>query len=171
MSMTSSKASATTLSLSASKARAFGIVKDDLDDPHFFTTWQALCCRLDAIDTNWQVHFSEPVAVSDYITMQCRLMIRGVTREATGSDKGCLIHVGDSNIGIYAPEQAMINAFRNAAMQFGVMIPFWQDRSKKPPDSNHDLESVVTILRKMQRKQNANKSFARLRALVSLMRR
>ena len=132
MSMTSSKASAPTLSLSASKARAFGIIKDDHDDSHFFATWQALCCRLDAINPNWQVHFSEPIAVSDYITMQCTLVIGEVSREATGSNKGCLIQVGDSNIGIHAPEQAMINAFRNAAMQFGVMIPFWKTVPRSP---------------------------------------
>jgi hypothetical protein len=155
------------LSLSASKARSFGIAENSHDASKFFTIWQALCARLDAINPNWQVHFSEPVAVSDYITMRCTLELGTVSREATGSDKGCVIRVGTSTIGIHAPERAMLNAFCNAATQFGIVINY----TKKPPDTNHDLESVVTILRKMQRKQKIKRGFKSLAAVVNLMTR
>ena len=79
----SSNPSEAMLSLSASKARSFGIVENNHDASKFFEIWQGLCARLDAFNPNWQVHFSEPVAVSDYITMRCRLELGDVTREAT----------------------------------------------------------------------------------------
>ena len=156
------------LSLSASKARSFGIAENSHDESKFFAVWLELCARLDAINPNWQVHFSSPVAISDYITMRCKLELGDVTREATGSDKGCLIRVGASTIGIHAPERAMLNAFCNAATQFGIILK----HTKKPPDTNnHDLESVVTILRKMQRKQKIKRGFKSLAAVVGLMSR
>jgi len=162
-----SKPSDQILSLSASKARSFGIAENNHDASKFFAVWQALCARLDAINPNWQVHFSSPLAVSDYITMRCTLELGDITREATGSDKGCLIRVGASTIGIHAPERAMLNAFCNAATQFGIVLNY----TKKPPDTNHDLESVVTILRKMQRKQKIKRGFKSLAAVVGLMTR
>lgn len=163
----SSKPSDQILSLSASKARSFGIAENNEDASKFFAVWQALCARLDAINPNWQVHFSSPLAVSDYITMRCTLELGDITREATGSDKGCLIRVGASTIGIHAPERAMLNAFCNAATQFGIILNY----TKKPPDTNHDLESVVSILRKMQRKQKIKRGFKSLAAVVGLMTR
>jgi len=163
----SSNPSEPILSLSASKARSFGITENSHDASKFFAVWQALCARLDATNPNWQVHFSSPVSISDYITMRCTLALGDITREATGSDKGCLIQVGTSIIGIHAPERAMLNAFCNAARQFGVNL----NHTKKPPDSNHDLESVVSILRKMQRKQKIKRGFKSLAAVVSLMTR
>ncbi|MDX2254710.1 MAG: hypothetical protein NW214_04265 [Pseudanabaenaceae cyanobacterium bins.39] len=153
------------LSLSASKARSFGIAENSHDTSNFFAVWQALCAHLDAINLSWQVHFSEPLAVSDYITMRCVLEVGDITREATGSDKGCLIQVGKSTIGIHAPERAMLNAFCNAATQFGIVLSY----AKKPPDTNHDLESVVTILRRIQRKQKLKRGFKSLAAVASLM--
>ncbi|PZV10841.1 MAG: hypothetical protein DCF20_20685 [Pseudanabaena sp.] len=166
-----SKPSAPILSLSASKARSFGIAENCHDASEFFAIWQGLCSRLDAINTNWQVHFSSPLAVSDYITMRCTLILGDITREATGSDKGCLIQIGASTIGIHSPERAMLNAFCNAATQFGISIPFWQTRAKKPPDNRADLEHVVDILRKLQRKQKLNQGFKSLGSLVRLMTR
>lgn len=163
----SSNPSEAILSLSASKARSFGITENNHDASQFFAIWQALCARLDAINPHWQVHFSSPLAVSDYITMRCTLELGAVTREATGSDKGCLIQVGASTIGIYAPERAMLNAFCNAATQFGIILNY----TKKPPDSNQDLESVVSILRKMHRKQKIKRGFKSLITMVSLMTR
>jgi hypothetical protein len=162
-----SKPSDQILSISASKARSFGIAENNHDAYKFFAVWQALCARLDAINPNWQVHFSSPLAISDYITMRCTLELGDITREATGSDKGCLIRVGASTIGIHAPERAMLNAFCNAATQFGIVLNY----TKKPPDTNHDLESVVTILRKMQRKQKIKRGFKSLAAVVGLMTR
>jgi len=106
----SSTPSEPVLSLSASKARSFGIVENNHDTSQFFVVWQALCARLDAINPNWQVHFSSPLAVSNYITMRCTLELGDISREATGSDKGCLIQVGESTIGIHSPERAMLNA-------------------------------------------------------------
>jgi hypothetical protein len=163
----SSNPSEAMLSLSASKARSFGIVENNHDASKFFEIWQGLCARLDAFNPNWQVHFSEPVAVSDYITMRCRLELGDVTREATGSDKGFLIQVGVSTIGIHVPEHAMLNAFCNAATQFGIILSYTQ----KPSDNNHDLKSVVTILRKMRRKQKIKRGFKSLAAVVSFMTR
>ena len=163
----SSNPSEPILSLSASKARSFGITENNHDASKFFAIWQALCARLDAINPHWQVHFSAPLVVSDYITMRCRLEVGDITREATGSDKGCLIQVGNSTIGIHAPERAMLNAFCNAATQFGIVL----HHTKKPPDSKHDLESVVTILRKLQRKQKIKRGFKSLAAIVALMTR
>jgi len=175
-------ASTPVLSLSASKARSFGISENthgDTASSEFFTVWQMLCSRLDAFKqnspnnsyNNWQVSFSNPVAVSDYITMRCLLTIDGITREATGSDKGCLIQVGSSTIGVHAPERAMLNAFCNAAVHFGIILPFYQIRAQKPPDDHHDLESVVSILRKMQNKQKLKRGFKALSSLVGLMSR
>ncbi|WP_156341365.1 hypothetical protein [Pseudanabaena sp. 'Roaring Creek'] len=166
--------SAPILSLSASKARSFGISENVVgqnESSEFFTVWQMLCSRLDAHKDNWQVSFSSPVAVSDYITMRCLLTVGGITREATGSDKGCLIQVGETAIGVHAPERAMLNAFCNAALHFGIVLPFKHLRAKKPPDDNHDLEAVVNILRKMQRKQKMKRGFTALANLAGLMGR
>ena len=173
--------SAPILSLSASKARSFGISENNSgnnDDSEFFTVWQMLCSRLDTHkgnfqndSRNWQVSFDTPVAVSDYITMRCMLTIGNITREATGSDKGCLIRVGSSVIGVHAPERAMLNAFCNAAVHFGIFLPFKQIRDKKPPDDNHDLKAVVTILRKIQHKQKMKRGFKALAAIFGLMTR
>jgi len=162
------------LSLSASKARSFGIsekiVGNDTSS-EFFAVWHMLCSRLDTRKGNWQVSFSSPVAVSDYITMRCLLTVGGITREATGSDKGCLIQVGTSSIGVHAPERAMLNAFCNAAVHFGIILPFKQIRAKKPPDDTQDLEAVVSILRKIQRKQKMKRGFKALANLANLMTR
>ena len=167
----STEPSAPILSLSASKARSFGIAEKCHGDSEFFAIWQALCSRLDALDTNWQVNFTSPISVSGYMTMRCSLTLGAVTREATGSDKGCLIRVGISTIGIHSPEKAMLNAFCNAAAQFGIILPFWKNRAKKPPDDRSDLEHVVKILRRLQRKQQIKRSFKSLVALVGLMSR
>jgi len=144
------------LLLSASKARSFGIAADSASDrqnfSEFFAIWLMLCSRLDALGQDWQVSFSDPVAVSDYITMRCSLTIDGIKREATGSDKGCLIQVGSATIGVHAPERAMLNSFCNAAAQFGVILPFGQLRNNKSPDNREDLMEVVKILRKLQHK-------------------
>lgn len=151
-----SHASDPILLLSASKARSFGIAANSGSDRHnfseFFTVWLMLCSRLDALGQDWQVSFSDPVAVSDYITMRCSLTIDRVRREATGSDKGCLIQVGSTTIGVHAPERAMLNSFCNAASQFGVILPFAKLRNKKPPDKREDLMEVVKMLRKLQHK-------------------
>lgn len=158
-----SDASEPILLLSASKARSFGIAThhsscsegDRQNYSEFFTVWLMLCSRLDALSHDWKVSFSDPVAVSDYITMRCSLTIDRVTREATGSDKGCLIQVGEATIGVHAPERAMLNSFCNAAAQFGVLLPFARLRAKKPPDHREDLMEVVKILRQMQRKHKS----------------
>ena len=154
-----SDASDPILLLSASKARSFGIATHSEGDrqnySEFFTVWLMLCSRLDALSHDWKVSFSDPVAVSDYITMRCSLTIDRVTREATGSDKGCLIQVGEATIGVHAPERAMLNSFCNAAAQFGVLLPFARLRTKKPPDNREDLMEVVKILRQMQRKHKS----------------
>jgi len=166
--------SAPILSLSASKARSFGISENIVGNnasSEFFAIWQMLCSRLDAHKGNWQVSFSSPVAVSDYITMRCLLTVGDITREATGSDKGCLIQVGASTIGVHAPERAMLNAFCNAAVHFGIFLPFKQIRAKKPPDDKHDLETVVNILRKIERKQKMKRGFKALVNLAGLMTR
>lgn len=151
-----SPASDPILLLSASKARSFGIAANSEGDRHnfseFFTVWLMLCSRLDALGQDWQVSFSDPVAVSDYITMRCSLTIDHVRREATGSDKGCLIQVGSTTIGVHAPERAMLNSFCNAAAQFGVILPFAKLHTKKPPDKREDLLEVVKMLRKLQHK-------------------
>jgi hypothetical protein len=167
-------ASAPILSLSASKARSFGISENIVGNnssSEFFAVWQMLCSRLDAIKGNWQVSFSSPVAVSDYITMRCFLTIGDITREATGSDKGCLIQLGSSTISVHAPERAMLNAFCNASVHFGVILPFKHLRTKKPPDDKHDLEAVVSILRKIQHKQKMKRGFKALASLTHLMSR
>ncbi len=155
-----SNASDPIMLLSASKARSFGIAAkcggDRENFSEFFTVWLTLCSRLDAFGHDWQVSFSDPVTVSDYITMRCSLTIDGITREATGSDKGCLIQVGSATIGVHAPERAMLNSFCNAAAHFGVLLPFGKLRGKKPPDSNReDLMEVVKMLRKLQRKHKS----------------
>jgi hypothetical protein len=155
-----SNASDPILLLSASKARSFGIAAKCVGDRHnfsgFFTVWLMLCSRLDALGSDWQVRFADPVGVSDYITMRCSLTIDGISREATGSDKGCLIQVGSSTIGVHAPERAMLNSFCNAAAQFGVLLPFGMLKGKKPPDANReDLMEVVKMLRKLQRKHTS----------------
>lgn len=172
----SSDASAPILSLSASKARSFGIsenIDGDTSSAEFFATWQMLCSRLDAHPHNspksWQVSFSNPVAVSDYITMRCKLSVGDITREATGSDKGCL--QARFSKGVHAPERAMLNAFCNAAISFGIILPSYPIRAHKPPDANQDLESVVSILRKMQNKQKLKRGFKALSSLVGLMSR
>jgi hypothetical protein len=59
----------------------------------------------------------------------------------------------------------MLNAFCNAATQFGIIL----NSTKKPSDN--DLESVVTILRKIQHKQKIKRGFKSLVAVVSLMTR
>ncbi|MBD2151675.1 hypothetical protein H6F44_16330 [Pseudanabaena sp. FACHB-1277] len=166
----SSEPSAPILSLSASKARSFGIAERCQGDSEFFAIWQALCSRLDAIDTNWHINFTSPISVSGYMTMRCALTLGAVTHIATGSDKGCLIHVGTSTIGIHSPEKAMLNAFCNATSQFGIVLPFWQNRAKKPPDDRADLEHIVQILRRLQRKHQIKRSFKSLVALVGLSR-
>ena len=154
-----SNASDPILLLSASKARSFGIAAKCAGDrdnfSEFFTVWLTLCSRLDAFGHDWQVSFSDPVAVSDYITMRCSLTIDGITREATGSDKGCLIYVGSATIGVHAPERAMLNAFCNAAAHFGVILSLGKLRAKKPPDKREDLMEVVKMLRKLQRKHKS----------------
>ena len=86
-------ASAPILSLSASKARSFGISENIVGknaSSEFFAVWQMLCSRLDARKDNWQVRFSSPVAVSDYITMRCLLTMGGITREARTALLGAL---------------------------------------------------------------------------------
>ncbi|AFY68910.1 hypothetical protein Pse7367_0606 [Thalassoporum mexicanum PCC 7367] len=90
--------------------------------------WEAICDRLNLVCPDWQVSYADPVLVSDYITVRCRLTIAGVTREATGSSKGYLrLRNINEQRGIThqlnslnTPEQAMINAFVNAAAQFGI---------------------------------------------------
>jgi hypothetical protein len=59
----------------------------------------------------------------------------------------------------------MLNAFCNAATQFGIIL----NSAKKPSDN--DLESVVTILRKIQHKQKIKRGFKSLAAVVALMTR
>jgi hypothetical protein len=166
-----SEPSAPILSLSASKARSFGIAERCQGNSEFFVIWQALCSRLDAINPNWQVNFTLPMSVSGYMTMRCSLTLGAVTHVATGSDKGCLIQVEKSTIGLHSPEKAMLNAFCNAASQFGITLPFWQNRAKKPPDDRADLEHIVQILRRLQRKHQIKRSFKSLVALVRLMSR
>jgi hypothetical protein len=92
--------------------------------------WEMIRDRLDAVCPDWQVSYTDPVLVSDYITVRCRLTIAGVTREATGSSKG-LLRIGNSEHmsdrfnqisgSVNTPEQSMINAFVNAAAQFGIV--------------------------------------------------
>jgi hypothetical protein len=103
--------------------------------------------------------------------MRCFLTIGDITREATGSDKGCLIQLGSSTISVHAPERAMLNAFCNASVHFGVILPFKHLRTKKPPDDKHDLEAVVSILRKIQHKQKMKRGFKALASLTHLMSR
>jgi hypothetical protein len=97
-------------------------------------SWQKIRDRLDLVCPDWQVSYSDPILVADYVTVRCQLTIANVTREATGSDKGFFrLHDNGSDQSsrhessrdkfVYAPERAMVNAFINAAAQFGISSP------------------------------------------------
>jgi hypothetical protein len=84
-------------------------------DKWFYIPWQKIRDRLDHICPDWQVSYSDPIAVSGYITVRCMLTVAGLCREATGSDKAYQQLHHEAN-----PDHAMINAFINAAGQFGI---------------------------------------------------
>ncbi|MEE3718628.1 hypothetical protein V2H45_17950 [Tumidithrix elongata RA019] len=101
----------------------------------FYIPWQKIRDRLDRICPEWQVSYSDPIAVSGYITVRCMLTVAGVTREATGSDKAYQLANQSNNFSFNQrdslgldvsrhlecnPDRAMINAFVNAAAQFGI---------------------------------------------------
>ncbi|CAN1211971.1 hypothetical protein TUMEXPCC7403_17325 [Tumidithrix helvetica PCC 7403] len=101
----------------------------------FYIPWQKIRDRLDRICPDWQVSYSDPIAVSDYITVRCMLTVAGITREATGSDKAYQLANQSGNFSFnrnhstsldasrrfeYNPDRAMVNAFVNAAAQFGI---------------------------------------------------
>jgi hypothetical protein len=86
----------------------------------FYIPWQKIRDRLDRICPDWQVSYSDPVVVSGYITVRCLLTVAGVTREATGSDKAYQHLTQDGDCAESTPDRATINAFMNAAAQFGI---------------------------------------------------
>lgn len=134
----------------------------------FSLPWRQIRDRLNCLDPNWQVGFSDPVTVSDYITVRCKLTIAGVTREATGSNKGYTKLFEREKSRIDAPERAMVNALINAATQFGIntqsnnllVMAEYPRRNADKLQPNHkakkeEIMEVVQMLRTLQQKRKS----------------
>lgn len=92
-----------------------------------FVPWQKIRDRLDQIlPLDWEVKYSDPVTVGDYLVIRCQLTILisqgGITREGLGNDKAFpeLNEQGRPKIIGTPPERARADAFRGAAEEFGI---------------------------------------------------